>query len=148
MCVDVLECEAVKEDTAYRELWRVLKPSGHLLLVVPAYDWLMSEEHHRAVRASRRYTRRRIRALLTNQPVELIRITHLFAALLPAVAFYRLILCRLRAASNSAPKSELQPMPPVVDSLLFNVVNLERLFLRAFDLPFGSSILAVVRKVA
>lgn len=148
ICVDVLECDAVREDIAYGELWRATKPGGYVVLVVPAYDWLMSREHHLAVRASRRYTGRRLKALLTSRPVELIRITHLFGALLPAVAFYRLVLCRIRAASGSVPRSELQPIWPVVNQALFNIVNLERLLLKGLDLPFGSSILAVVRKVA
>lgn len=64
MSIDVLESDAVDEARACAELWRVTKPGGYLMLVVPAYDWLLTEEHHRAVHASRRYSRRRVAALL------------------------------------------------------------------------------------
>jgi SAM-dependent methyltransferase len=58
MSVDVLESDAVDEAKAVSELWRVAKPGGYIVLVVPAYRWLLTEEHHKAVHASRRYTRR------------------------------------------------------------------------------------------
>ena len=38
---------------AYEEIVECSSPGGYMILVVPAYDWLMSKEHHRAVRAVR-----------------------------------------------------------------------------------------------
>lgn len=147
MSVDVLECEAVNEERAYHELWRVLKPGGYLILVVPAYEWLMTPEHHKAVGATRRYTKQRLLALLRTKPADLLRITHVFASLFPLVAAYRLGIRLLKPSTDGPPRSELKPMPPVVNELLFHVVDIERRILRRLDLPFGSSILAVARKV-
>lgn len=147
MSVDVLECTDVRQEQAYEEMWRVMRPGGHLILVVPAYDWLMSYEHHRAVQASRRYTRRRLSALLKRRPVDVIRMTHLFATLLPAVAAYRLLFQHLTKQVRDRPRSELRPLPQVINDLLLRTVDMERLLLRIFDLPFGSSILTVARKV-
>ncbi|MBI4965822.1 MAG: methyltransferase domain-containing protein [Desulfomonile tiedjei] len=147
MSVDVLECDAVSEDSAYGELWRVVKPGGYIILVVPAYDWLMSPEHHKAVHASRRYSRSRLTALLRKQPVDLIRMTHLFATLLPAVAVYRLFLKYLAPKPDGPPRSELKAMHPAVNELLSGVMSVERRLVRRWDLPFGSSIMAVARKV-
>jgi SAM-dependent methyltransferase len=146
LSVDVLECDAVNEEQAYGELWRVLKPGGHIVLVVPAYQWLMTPEHHKAVGASRRYSRERIVSLMKTRPVHIARVTHLFASLLPAVAAYRLSIRMLKRDSDGPPKSELKPLPPSVNELLFRIVNLERRLLRQLDLPFGSSIVAVARK--
>ncbi len=145
--VDVFECDSVLEDQAYGEIWRVLKPGGYMVLVVPAYEWLMTPEHHKAVHASRRYSKGRLAALLRNRPVELIRMTHLFAALFPMVAAYRLGLRLAAGDSEGPPRSELKPMHPALNSLLFNIVKAERQFLKLGDLPFGSSIMAVARKV-
>jgi len=144
--VDVLECDAVDETRAYHEMWRVLKKGGHLILLVPAYDWLMTKDHHRAVGASRRYSRSRLQAVLRTRPVTLIRMTHLFGALLPAIAAYRLTLSYFPRHKAGPPTSEIQPLPPVVNETLFRIMGFERRFLRRWDLPFGSSILAVVRK--
>lgn len=144
--VDVLECDAVSPVKAYAEMWRVTKPGGHIILVVPAYDWLMTEEHHRAVHASRRFSKSRVRSLLFNETVTLIKLTHLFAALLPAVALYRLCLPLFKQKNGGPHVSELRPLHPAVNNLLFGIVEIERKLVRMVNLPFGSSILAVVRK--
>jgi SAM-dependent methyltransferase len=144
--VDVLECEAVVEEKAYREMWRLLKPGGYMLLVVPAYDWLLSEEHHRAVRAVRRYSRKKILELLATQPTQIVRITHLFGSVLPAVACYRYAERFSSRVSDGRPRSELRPLSPVLNTLLFELVNLERHLLRKLDIPFGSSIMVTARK--
>lgn len=144
--VDVLECEAVDELQAYSEMWRVLRPGGFLLLVVPAYQWLFSEEHHKAVGATRRYSKERVKDLLRQRPVRLIRMTHLFATVFPLVAAYRLSQPLLKREVSEAPKSEIKPLPKLLNEALFSMVNAERFLLRKFDLPFGSSILAVARK--
>ena len=63
-----------------------LSPGGFMVLVVPAYDWLIDKEHHKAVGAVRRYTKNRLLEILAKHPMQLIRITHLFGSVLPAVA--------------------------------------------------------------
>ncbi|MBI5250720.1 MAG: class I SAM-dependent methyltransferase [Desulfomonile tiedjei] len=146
MSVDVLECGAVFPEKAYSEMLRVLKPGGHVIMIVPAYDWLMTPEHHKAVGAVRRYSRSSLQALLTQPQAKIVRMTHFFGLLLPLVAVYRLALRYFGNKHNEIPRSELKPVHPLVNSLLFNVVNLERLYVRKHRMPFGSSIMAVVRK--
>lgn len=145
--VDVLESDAVDETAAVGEMWRVVKPGGYLVLVVPAYRWLLTEEHHRAVHAVRRFSRQDVIALLECQPVRTIRITHLFAALFPAIAVYRLALQRFGHAPQAQPRSDLRPLPGLINEALFHITDLERRILKRADLPFGSSILAVAQKV-
>ncbi len=146
MSIDVLECDEVIEDDALRELIRVVRPGGHLVLVVPAYDWLLSEQHHKAVRASRRYSRSRFGSILKKHGVTIVRMTHLFASLLPAVAAYRFALNYVGPSTEKSPRSELKPLPSFINEFLFHVVNAERKLLRRIDLPCGSSILAICRK--
>ena len=144
--IDVLESDEVDERRAYRELWRVVREGGYLVLVVPAYRWLFSPEHHCAVHASRRYTRRDVAAVLRAAPVRVVRMTHLFMSTLLPAALYRLWLRRRRI--RVTPRSELRRLPSVIDEALFRIVDAERRVLRRFDLPFGSSILVVVQKTA
>ncbi len=145
--VDVLESDAVNEAAAIGEMWRVVKPGGYLVLVVPAYRWLLTEEHHRAVHASRRYSRQDVITLLERQPVRLIRTTHVFATLFPAIAVYRLALQRFGHVPQAQPRSELKPLPGPINEILFRITDVERRVLKRADLPFGSSILAVAQKV-
>lgn len=146
--LDVLDQDAVIETAAYRELWRVVREDGLIVIVVPAYKWLLTKEHHRAVHASRRYTERCLLALLKTQSVELVRMSHLFALLLPVIAAYRLARRLFGNGRSNLPRSELRRLPPVVNDVFCGVMNLERLLLRKKDLPFGSSLLAVVRKTS
>ena len=88
--IDILECEGVYDDRAYAELVRVAKPGGRIVVVVPAYQWMMTEGHHAAVHAVRRYHKDSVRALTKGLPVQIERVTHGFAALFPMVAATRL----------------------------------------------------------
>ena len=149
ICIDVFECDGVDEQQAYRELCRVVRPGGFLLILVPAFRWLMSPEHHRAVGASRRYTRSSLRALLAgaSTPMRLRRMTHLFMGTLPPIAAYRLWK-RIKPdqRADPSPRSELRTMPGWANQLLFNAVAWERHVPPSVELPVGSSILAVVQK--
>jgi SAM-dependent methyltransferase len=144
--IDVLESDAVEEGKAYGELWRVVRNNGFIVVVVPAYNWLMTREHHQAVHASRRYTKQRLAALLGTHSVELVRVTYLFALLFPAIALYRLGLRALPMRNMSEPRSELRPMLPLLNDMLCRIMMLERRLVSTIDLPFGSSLVAVVRK--
>ena len=145
--VDLLECDAVHESSAFGELCRVLKPGGLMVLVVPAYDWLMSEEHHKAVGASRRYSVRKLKALASRQPTRIIKTTHVFASMLPLVAVYRLLLPFFRKPSADRPVSEIKPMNPIIDEILFRTVKFEGKIMQKMSLPFGSSIMMILEKV-
>lgn len=146
LCLDVLECAGVDEAGAYGELLRVTRRGGYLVLLVPAYDWLSSREHDRAVGACRRYSRSRLRRLLCREPVRVRQLTHLFAGTLPVLAAYRLWR-RWRGVDGGAePRSEVRALAPALNTALLRAVSWERALLRRWELPLGSSIMAVVEK--
>jgi SAM-dependent methyltransferase len=146
VCIDVLESDAVIEQRAYGEIWRVVASDGLIVIVVPSYPWLFTKEHHRAVHASRRYTRKSLLSLLTTRSIRLVRISHLFALLFPAIASYRLAMRLFSNGANDSPRSELRRLPGFVNEALYRVMLWERSLLRRTDLPFGSSLIAVARK--
>jgi SAM-dependent methyltransferase len=147
VCVDVLECDGVGPEQAYAELCRVVRPGGIIALVVPAYRWLYSDAHHRAVHAVRRYTRSDLRSLLSRGPVTVRRLTHLFPSFLPAIAARR-AWGRLATAPLSRPRSEIAPVSSWLNGACSRLLGIERRLLGFMDLPFGSSLLAVVQKQA
>lgn len=142
--IDVLENEFVDQDKAMVELRRVTRPGGVLLMLLPAYRWLLSEEHHRAVHTTRRYLRSEVAAMLRGSGFEIVRSTYLCTLLFPAVAAFRLLQRKPTAAQP--PRSDLKPLPTPINEALTAVMRLERVLLRGFDLPFGSSILVLGRK--
>ena len=90
-----------------------------MILVVPAYDWLIDKEHHKAVGAVRRYSRNRLLPILSRHPMELVRMTHLFGSVLPAVAGYRCAGNLLSRNKTDQPRSDLKPLNPILNRLLF-----------------------------
>lgn len=142
----LLECDEVDEQQACRELCRIVRPGGFLFVVMPAYRWLMSPEHHRAVHASRRYSRAQVRELWNGCPVDVRRVTHLFATVLPPVAAYRLWRRWRDNGHDGAARSDIDLPAAPLNALLFRAVSWERRWLRRRDLPFGSSLLVVARK--
>jgi hypothetical protein len=76
-----------------------------------------------------------------------IRASHLFLTMFPAVALYRLWRWLTDARSGPAP-SEVAPQPSWLNAILFRLTDWERALLTTVDLPFGSSILVVLRRPA
>ena len=139
LATDVIE--HLRDDhLALRELRRVSAPSGHLLLTVPAYQWLWSE-HDDAHHHFRRYTLRQLRQRLRGAGWSPVSWSYFNTTLLPAVAAVRLV-SRLRPNQGGArPRSNVQPTPAPINRLLEAPMRLEaRLIAQGAHLPAGVSI--------
>lgn len=145
VCLDVLYHKAVDESAALRELYRVLKPGGWLLLNLPAWDSLAGE-HDRAVEGVRRYTPDRIRALLA-PPLWHIESLHGWNALLFPAVWTSRQLGRLRNQSAAVPaQSDLKPLPSPINQLLAFLSAADLAVCRSFQIPIGTSLFAIARR--
>ena len=126
-----------------REMWRVTKPGGVLVVTVPAYGFLWSE-HDEALRHRRRYSAHELRNKLTNAGFEVQRSTY-FITLMFFPIFFMRIWQNLTKKSLEA-KSSHVILPKWLNSLLIRLLDLERIYLRWSNLPFGVTILATARK--
>jgi SAM-dependent methyltransferase len=140
--LDVLYHRAVSDDVAAaRELARVLRPGGVLLLNLPAYDRLRST-HDRVIHTARRYTRARVRALLAAAGLEARCVRHWNTFLFPLAAAARL-WGQMRPARE---ESDLRPVTPWLNEALRRVVGCELALWHHWEQPFGLSIIAVGEK--
>jgi SAM-dependent methyltransferase len=142
---DVLYHRNVGDDAAgARELLRVLKPGGVLVVTDSALGFLAGP-HDVAMHGARRYSAHGIRELLASAGFAVERAGYGNFLLFPLAAPWRL-LQRWSGAGAGSGHSDVSPAPAWVNGLLGLVYGAEARLLRWFDLPIGTSILALARK--
>jgi SAM-dependent methyltransferase len=136
--------EHVEDDVgALREIARVLRPGGVLLMSVPAYRFLWSS-HDVALHHKRRYTTHSMEPRLRKAGLTPVKLTYLLAFLFPAIALYRLA-DRLRQPRGE-PKAHLVAIPSVINRFLIALQEAELSLARRINLPFGVTLFCVARK--
>lgn len=145
---DVFQCLPDDvERAAVAEMSRVLKPGGWLLLHVAALD-ILHGKHSVLSEEVRRYTSARLRAIVEAGGFRIERLTYDHLSLLPIMLPVRL-WHRLSAGDDAVEPGEGEitvPSAPV-NAALTALVSLEALALRAVNMPIGSSLMCVARKL-
>lgn len=140
--LDVLE--HIEDDLAtLKTLSSQLTPGGHLLVTVPAYQFLWSQHdvinHHK-----RRYTKSALRKLVSESGLRSVYTTYfnffLFAMILTTRMFHKLF--RRKTASD------LKLPSRAINHALTRIFGSERYLVPWIALPVGVSILLVAQKVA
>ena len=143
LSMDVIQHEAIADKEApLREIHRVLKPRGLVLVNLPAYQWLHSS-HDVAVQQDRRFTKRELEGMLEANGFELAEMTYWNTLLFVPAAAVR--LWRKRRPPEG---SDLVNEPGRVANAVFGaLLALERRLIQTVPLPFGLSIFAAARKI-
>jgi SAM-dependent methyltransferase len=140
-CLDVIE-HTDDDVLALRELRRVTRGGGRLIVTVPAHPRLWSR-HDEVNGHRRRYTARSLRTAAVTAGWRIERLTGFNVAYLVPAALVR--LARRRETVQSG--SELHLTPPRLDAALQTPLRAEAaLVRRGYNLPPGLSLLAVLRK--
>jgi 2-polyprenyl-3-methyl-5-hydroxy-6-metoxy-1,4-benzoquinol methylase len=158
-CLDVIE-HVPDDRLALRELRRVCRPGGRLIVTVPAHPLLWSrhdeQNHH-----YRRYTRSTLHGAALAAGWELERITSFMSLLLAPAAAVRLAQRQLagrredgghrvggrRAGDSGRRGTDLDLGPPWLNGLLEVPLRAEARWLAGgHRLPFGLSLLGVLHK--
>lgn len=122
-----------------------LAPGGRVLLTVPACPWLWSR-HDEFLYHKRRYTRASLLAAAAAAGMRAEKLSAMNTLLFPLLAAVR-GLDRLRGEGRAdAAGSTGSGLPPApVNACLRTLFSLERLVVSGPGLPFGASLLAVLR---
>lgn len=139
--LDVLE--HVPDDLAsLRSIHMRLKPGGALLLTVPANPWMWSA-HDAAHHHFRRYTRKQLEELFLRSGLEVQLLSYFNTLLFPLVAAARVAgkITRKQSADDKLPSAP-------INSILNSVFGLEAALIGRLPMPFGVSLVAVVRRPA
>ena len=133
---DVMEREALDE------MYRVLRPGGHLIVNVAALRALTGN-HSVLGGEVRRYDRRELRDHLTRTGLSVQRITYTNFTLLPLVAAVRFAQ---RFIGRKESEREITVPAPPINAALSGALAAESLALKVLNMPLGSSLLALAQK--
>jgi SAM-dependent methyltransferase len=151
LALDVVE-HVDADDQAVREMTRICRPGGHILIHVPAFPLLWSDKddlnHHR-----RRYRRAGLRALVEGAGLRVRALAYFNCSALPAALAVALLQSARRGraappdvAAAAAAVDRLYRIPPLLNRALTALLAVER---RAVPyLPFGMSLVCLAQRTA
>lgn len=142
--IDVISHKLVDDKKAIAEFFRVLKPSGILILRVAANPILLTS-HDQFVHIRERYTKSVLKKKLADAGfiVETISGVNLLLAPLALIRHFWEKIAPPRAVESGVTK-----IPQPLNALLTFLLGFEAELLRWIDLPFGLGLVAVCRKPA
>lgn len=134
--------EHIEDDgAALRDVVRVLKPGGAVLITVPAFRFLWTRHDERA-HHFRRYTRSELVGKMRAAGLDPAWVSYYNFFLFPLIAAVRLVAKLTRREGGN----DFDKTPKAMNAFLAFVFGSERFLLRFFPFPFGVSIIAVARK--
>ena len=127
-----------------REIHRVSKLKGLVLITVPAYGFLWSE-HDEALKHRRRYTAHELRNKLAITGFEVVRTSYFISTL-----FFPILALRIWQGlrkDSTHPRTSIFVLPTWINDALVGLLALERKLFQRINIPFGVSIVALARPV-
>ncbi len=141
---DVIQC--VDEDlAAAREMARVARPGGAVVLTVAALDVLRGD-HAEAWHEVRRYTPGGVRRLMHEAHLEIDRVSFIFGSVFPLMLAVRVGQRVTRPYRRLRGDHDIRVPPAPVNRALTGLVSAEAALARYVSMPVGSSLLVVARK--
>jgi SAM-dependent methyltransferase len=133
------------EIAALREMHRIVKPGGFILVNVAAMDALRGD-HSVLSRELRRYSRTMLAEHVMRAGFTVVRITYTNCSLVLPMLAARALQRRRGLRGEADAQQEIAVPPAPVNALLSGVLLAESVWLRWFDAPAGSSLLCLARK--
>lgn len=133
------------EQAAAREMARVVRPGGHVLVTTAALESLRGG-HGSLAKELRRYTTASLTALLEGAGLEVVRVSYTFATLFPLV--YTVRALQRWQGGGQAPPSDTEISVPAapINATLSALLAVEAWLLRMMNMPIGSSVICLARK--
>jgi SAM-dependent methyltransferase len=137
---DVLYHINIDPHFCLQECRRVLKPGGHLLANVAAYQWMFSR-HDKQVHTRERYTASQLRQQLQQNGFEIHHAGYWNSLLFPLMVVHRLTAGKIKQ------QSDVENLPDWQNRFFYRIIHLEQ-FLQQhrIHIPFGGSAWAWARK--
>lgn len=139
---DVLYHKGVKSDSkALKEVNRVLKSSGHLLITDCAHQFLYGP-HDISMHARQRYSKKELITKVTQAGFSIQKASYIYFITFPLFFINRLMSRYLTKKSGS----DVGKVNSIINKLLINLLFFESKLLKFINLPVGSSIIIMAQK--
>jgi SAM-dependent methyltransferase len=136
--------EHIEDDGKFfREVGRLLRQNGKLVIFVPALMSLWGE-HDEVAHHFRRYSRNQLLEKLTTNGFRVEKLSYANTLLFPVIYLARRILRRIQKGEKKISENDLHPS--FANGLLLRIFSLEKYLLRLIDLPIGVSLICVATK--
>lgn len=141
---DVLE-HIDDDDLAVKNIYKMLRPGGKVIITVPAHKWLWSKQdaiaYHR-----RRYEVKQLKVLFEKSSFKIIRATAFFLSILPLL-YLRTFIERDNGVLKEKDFKERFRVNPIINFTLGQILSIENRLLSNASLKWGGSILLLAEKV-
>lgn len=138
-CIDVLYHKKVEVEKSLKEMMRVLKPGGTLIVFDCAYDW-MRGPHDLEVHARERFSKPKLTKHIERANAKVLYASYYYCFLFPMILVSRLLE---KLTGHHKPIT----IPARGLNILFTwVMKIERRLMKVVSFPWGSSIIVVARK--
>jgi|CXWL01.1.fsa_nt_gi SAM-dependent methyltransferase len=134
-----------RDGEAVREIARVVKPGGAVILTMAALECLRGD-HSLVWDEYRRYTPGKARALVRKAGLTPVRVTFLFASLFPILLLSRVMQRLTMRFRRPSVDSDIRVPSAPVNTTLTWLVTAEASLARIVSMPVGSSLLVIARK--
>jgi len=142
-CFDVICNRHVEDNSVLSNFSSYLTSEGHLLITVPAYNFLKSK-HDRVVHTGKRYTRKQLKQLLEKNGFSIIKLSYTVSFLFP-LALVKRMTDKL-SFTDTKNHNEVKIPPQIINKLFLCVMRIENTILKFISLPFGLSVMALAKK--
>ena len=139
LTLDVLE-HLKNPETTITDIKRILKPSGYLIITVPAYKYLFSY-WDKMVGHKTRYSQKGVTRLVRKSGFKV-----KFSSYFHLIIFIPAVIVRLFKAKTARKyTSDFIPVPKVLNSFLILISQVEAKIIKLAPLPFGLSIILIAK---
>jgi SAM-dependent methyltransferase len=136
---------AAEERAAAREMFRMTRPGGYVLVNVAALSTLRGD-HSVLSHERRRYNRGTLGSLLTGAGLVPVRMTYTNTTLTPPLYLLRAFQRWRGLRPEAEAQREITVPPAPLNGVLTAILVTESLWIRRVDMPFGSSLLCLARR--
>jgi len=136
-----------KDKMFLKEMHRIIKKNGHIVIITSAFQFLWSR-HDDLAHHKRRYTTAQVGEIMKKSGFSIKKLSYVNSFLFPAIFIIRIFqkYFNFRADQKNKFLLDVMDTPAPLKNIFYNVLKTESKMLNFVNFPFGVGILCVGQK--